>query len=465
MWQFYLVLLFCTAVIGWLAGKMWRQTNNYSILIGVFALYYWSLSGAWFLVWDAFNDNSAQNIGLHYYYIFEKMFVVHADSYYMQSILYYALFIIVLQIAFLYTGTRHSLQITQPKTREKLNVNHNILVIISLAALIFSFICIYPDVRYAISNNKSFYYVVRHSINRWYTIHQLLNLIAAFSVLFGFTLLMIGDNNKYFKFVNVKRSLTAKYIISIILVLSYLLLLGNKHELLFCGIFTAIVYISFSQKINWIRYAALIAVIAIPLTLNDSVRRYPPAVLKYFLMGDTEHPEPSHGDMSILSSVAFSNEMFFAHVSMYGCVAQHLPPTMGSSLINLVASAIPRVIYDKRPEDIYTYYVNSLKLPPGQGYTIHHATAWYLNFGIIGVICGALFLGWLWKVSWKAYSAAENRNNMFLRIISLIAFASFVSFLPLLIRNGPEAYKALFVEGMLLPAGIIWLAVKPTADA
>jgi len=464
MWQFYLVLLLCTALIGWLAKKMWQQTNNYSIILGVFALYYWSLSGAWFLVWDAYHNNSAQTIGLHYYYIFEKMFVVHADSYYMQSILYYSLFIILLQVAFLFSGSgNREIKITA-NGPVKLRINHNRLILISLLALIVSFVCIYPDVKYAISNNKSFYYVVRHSLNKWYTIHQLLNLIASFSVLFGFTLLLIGNNNKYFHSAAAKGNIIIKYIISIILVLSYLLLLGNKHELLFCGIFTAIVYISFSQKINWIRYFALIAVIAIPLTLNDSVRRYPPAVLRYFLMGDTEHPEPPHGDMSILSSVVFSNEMFFAHVSMYGSIAQHLPPTMGSSLINLLSSAIPRAIYDKRPDDIYTYYVKSLQLPPGQGYTIHHATAWYLNFGIAGVILGALLLGWLWKFSWKSYCNFDNQSRLFLRIIALIAFASFVSFLPLLIRNGPEAYKALVFEGILLPAFVIWLAIKPNAN-
>ena len=44
----------------------------------------------------------------------------------------------------------------------------------------------------------------------------------------------------------------------------------------------------------------------------------------------------------------------------------------------------------------YQYYATGVGAREGQGYSIHHATGWYLNFGVAGVVMGAILLGRLW---------------------------------------------------------------------
>ena len=54
--------------------------------------------------------------------------------------------------------------------------------------------------------------------------------------------------------------------------------------------------------------------------------------------------------------VTSSNEAFAAHFSMYGVLADAVPPKFGYSLYALVCSVIPRVLWPDRPLDIYFYY-------------------------------------------------------------------------------------------------------------
>ena len=72
---------------------------------------------------------------------------------------------------------------------------------------------------------------------------------------------------------------------------------------------------------------------------------------------------------------------------MYGVLAAGVEPRFGYSLYSLVCSVIPRVLWPDRPRDIYLYYSESVGAIQNQGYSLHHATGWYLNFG---------YPGWRW---------------------------------------------------------------------
>ena len=65
-------------------------------------------------------------------------------------------------------------------------------------------------------------------------------------------------------------------------------------------------------------------------------------------------------------------------------------------LLSMLASVIPRFAWPSRPPDIYLHYADSIGVAEGQGFTIHHATGWYLNFGVLGILVGALLWGWVW---------------------------------------------------------------------
>jgi hypothetical protein len=93
-----------------------------------------------------------------------------------------------------------------------------------------------------------------------------------------------------------------------------------------------------------------------------------------------------------------------------------------------------------------------------QGFTIHHATAWYLNFGVIGIILGAILLGMIWVYFYNKFISLEGVKSKFMRFIFILGPGIMVAQIPSLIRGGPEGYKALLFEGFLIPVFMIFIA-------
>jgi len=154
-----------------------------------------------------------------------------------------------------------------------------------------------------------------------------------------------------------------------------------------------------------------------------------------------------------ITGIVFSNELFAGHFSMYGVIHYNVPVNLGISFKNLVYSFIPSFIQKERPQDVYGYYAEQLKLPKDQGFTINHITAWYINFGLIGILIGPVFIG-LILISplligskiWKHFP-----GNTAIFIISMIT-----CFGAMLIRSGPEGVKSILYEGVIIPMGLIW---------
>jgi hypothetical protein len=145
---------------------------------------------------------------------------------------------------------------------------------------------------------------------------------------------------------------------------------------------------------------------------------------------------------------------------MYGVLQQHIPLTYGSSLVSLSASLIPHVLWPNRPGTIYDYYFVQIHATHGQGYTIHHATGWYLNFGIIGVLAGAFILGFLWTWLYNKFQNISLIKNNFIKIFFILGMSAFTSQIASLIRGGPEGYKAMVFEAILIPVLIIFIASR-----
>jgi hypothetical protein len=164
-----------------------------------------------------------------------------------------------------------------------------------------------------------------------------------------------------------------------------------------------------------------------------------------------------------LSEIRGSNEAFGAHFSLYGAMHFHAPLTYGSSLVSLLASVVPRIVWPDRPGDIYAHYTASAGIPEGigeQGFTIHHATGWYLNFGLPGLFVGAVIWGWIWARCFNAYQRleAEDWTSRWWYMCAVLAPWGFVAYIPPLIRAGLEGYKGLIIEGLLVPAIVMTLA-------
>jgi hypothetical protein len=159
--------------------------------------------------------------------------------------------------------------------------------------------------------------------------------------------------------------------------------------------------------------------------------------------------------------VTSSNESFAAHFSLYGVLAARTEPRFGYSLYSLACSLVPRILWPERPKDIYLYYSESVGAIQNQGYSLHHATGWYLNFGFSGIVIGAIVLGLLWAWCLNAHQTIRRKTGIAFRLFATIAPWVFVAGLPPLIRAGPEGYKGVIIEGVLIPVSILLFACKP----
>ena len=88
-----------------------------------------------------------------------------------------------------------------------------------------------------------------------------------------------------------------------------------------------------------------------------------------------------------------------------------------------------------------------------QGYSLHHATGWYLNFGYLGVALGAMVMGLVWAYCLNAHRKIAGGPSF--RLFARVAPWLFAACLPPLIRAGPEGYKGFLIEGLLIPLGVL----------
>jgi hypothetical protein len=142
-------------------------------------------------------------------------------------------------------------------------------------------------------------------------------------------------------------------------------------------------------------------------------------------------------------------------------LATKAQPRYGYSLYALACSVVPRVLWPDRPRDIYLYYSESVGAIQNQGYSIHHATGWYLSFGYAGVGIGAVVMGLIWAYCIDAHRRVRRKSGMLYRLFAAIAPWVFAACLPPLIRAGPEGYKGLAIDGVLIPMAVLALACAP----
>lgn len=462
----YGLLILYTTIIAYLAKKIWDKTHTPSFILGIGLIYYWSLAGAWFLIYDLLTGGKGQDFGLHYYHYCEALFPIHLDNDYLKTNAYYAAFIIILELCILLRIPSDSTSVRETNLSPVL-INHKVLILICIAGVLISFKLIWNDILIAGKFKHSIYYITRAYPNKYFTLHQLINFSTAVALYIGLISFLTRDTATYIatgKNESNKKTLLL-YIFCVFLVEGYLLLIGNKREILFAGILGFLFYYSNSgHTINWKHIIIIISLVITPMIFNNGLRAYSPTKLaEYFEPTHPyEIPKPikytSFTMKSSSLSFLFSNEMFASHFSMYGALSHDIPLTYGKSIYGFVYSLIPRIILPNRPETSYEYYAKQVNAMEGEGYTIHHATGWYLNFGLLGIVLGAIVLGVFWTWIYRKKMQLSNRQNNFIKLFFVIGLAATAAQMPSLIRGGPEGYKAFLFEGLIIPALIIYFS-------
>jgi hypothetical protein len=445
--EYYALLTTVTVIIAVLAFVLYRRSRDLGTVVGTAALYYWSLFGAWYLVLDKTGGAS----GKFYHYLERKMFPITLDNDYMMTLCLYAGFIIVLQLSLLLLIPGRA---ARPLPRLKLR--HEPILILTLFAGLASVFLIRNELSTAWTLHTSAYMYTRQNPSEWFTLHQVLNRTALLPAAIGFATLLTGTRNRYFVHVRGPHTMWG-YAIVLGGMCALTFLLGNKNEVLTALLAGVFAYIGSHQRPNWLK-AGLTAFVGVWFLFSIDYFRS-------FALSDLTSVVSTEEGVSDVSEVGrfvtSSNEAYAAHFSMYGVLSRNIEPKFGYSIYSLALSAIPRVLWKDRPDDIYIYYAGAVGTVEGQGYSLHHATGWYLNFGYLGVPLGAVVMGIVWAYCINARRTINRRTSMAFRLFAIVAPWFFAACLPPLLRAGPEGYKGLVIDGLLIPVSILLLACRP----
>ena len=449
--KYYLVLGITTALLMLVAQRLWARTRNMSFPLGLALLYYWTLSGAWVLVHDRLANTSSA--AYHYSGYEEQLFPILLDSSYFETLLLYSLFLILIGGVLLLLVRR-----PQPDLHnvgQPLVVSHWKLVAIASIAGLLSFAIVRGALGTAMDRDISAYEFTRQEFSQsaLFTVHQLLNRIALFAACFGLCIYISGLQGRYV--VGIRRRIVLLQYLAVLGALLYLMSwLGNRNELVFVGIAMILFYMVNAPRPRLLAAVAIFALLIMSISFIYSVRGVSAE--------DRSQAEDAFDPAGILNFLQTSNEQFAAHFSLYGVLKQDVPLTYGSSLVSLVASLVPKALWPDRPLSIYYYYAEAIKAAPGEGYTIHHAAGWYLNFGVYGVVLGALLLAALWATLFNWFNEPDSSHRFF-QSVKVMAVWTFVASLPVLVRAGPEGYKSCLFEAILMPAAILAIVSKRPA--
>jgi len=443
--QYYAVLAVATVIIGLLTLVLWRKTGSIAFPIGIALLYYWTLLGAWFIVQDLLGGNT----GLRYQYYFYKLFPVRLDDDYFWTLVLYSSFIVVIQLAVLHwvrTPNESGLEIVP------IRISHaKILILTSIAGLI-AYLLVRNSLASAEAGNRSGYAFVRYDPSvRLFTVHQILNRVALLSLCVGAAILTAGKRARYIIGASVHWTTVAGYIVVLGLLFHFNLLLGNRYEIANSAIAAVLFYLSNDRRPNKVLLATVCFIAMAAVGYVGFTRGY--GGEDVLLKGD-------FGTVlsSSLNENVVSNEPFEAHLSLYGVIHKNVPVTYGSSFVSLAASVVPRILWPTRPDNIYIYYIREVGAPDTQGYNIHHATGWYLNFGVSGVIAGALLFGWFWAVLFNQFHSDLRNKSHVARVFSILSFCTCTSAIPAIVRAGIEGYKTIALEALIFPTALFTLA-------
>jgi hypothetical protein len=433
--EFFAFLITATTIIAALTIALYRRRRDAGIVVGVAALYYWTLYGAWYIVIDKTGGFS----GKYYHYLEQKLFTISLDSNYMMTLVLYSGFIIIALLTMAAALSRKRVRPIPP-----LKMHHQPILILGFLAAAGSIFIMSTKLGDAWALNESAYHYTRTETDDWFTLHQVLNRVALLPPAIGLATLLAGKNSRFF--VSVSRRYTlAGYIALFAVMGAFTFVLGNKNEILTALVTGFLAYMASARRPRLWRVALTVVAGMWFLYSIDYFRGVPVSRLGEAVF---DHLDEATGVGQFVTS---SNEAYGAHFSMYGVLATSTPPQFGYSIYSLACSVVPRILWKDRPRDIYLYYSESVGAIQNQGYSIHHATGWYLNFGYAGVAIGAIVLGLIWAFALNAHQKIRRRSSFLFRVFAVILPWMFVANLPSLVRTGPEGYKGFLVDGILTP--------------
>lgn len=115
-------------------------------------------------------------------------------------------------------------------------------------------------------------------------------------------------------------------------------------------------------------------------------------------------------------------------LSLYSIIKMDKPLLLGYSFEVLLRNLVPRFVAEMKIPDAYEIYAANMGLwSTGLGWGISYIADWYMNFGIAGIITGAIALGFFHGILYR-----KSLDSVAWRFI----FAATISVFPIFIRSG-----------------------------
>lgn len=247
--EYFAVLIVATVVIAALGAVLYRQRGDAGTLIGVAALYYWSLFGAWYIVIDKTGGFSGKN----YQYLEGKLFPISLDQNYLITLGLYAGFVIVIELRLLV-----ALKPIRRDVGVPLMLRHDAILLIGLCAGVASLLLVYDKLSAAWALNMSAYVYTRAQTDEWFTLHQVLNRVALLPPAIGLAVLAAGKHSRVLTSVSRRYTLPA-YLLSLGAMATFTFVLGNKNEVLAALVAGVLAYLGSARKPKWLRVGLVLA--------------------------------------------------------------------------------------------------------------------------------------------------------------------------------------------------------------
>jgi hypothetical protein len=454
----YLLLAAITAAYVWLTRWAFRRSQDITLPVAAGILYFWTCAGAWPFMVDALTGYHGFRIGMAYYYLMEKMFPFELDINYLKALALHSSFLAGVMLAWwLFLRKQHFTS----TPLQALPIDHRSLWYMGAALCLLSIGLVLPDVTTAMKNNSSIYVAVSASSGFRSTLRGLASQYGTFCLVVGYALNRTGHPADPVLERWASGWVVRAYPVAVLVNGIFLALIGDRHPLFISAMVGALLVLRSYGRSALRRVLPVLVITGLAIAVGGWVRSYSWQEVVTLEKHETPMPDPYPYDLSIIAHVPqdkgplahalepiWTNELFAAHMSMYGVLRKDVPLAPGMSFNYLAHAFIPSALAE-RPPTVYDHYADKAGLMPGQGYTIHHGTAWYLNVGVSGPLLGGLVLGSLLMglYRWASGTTATGSWRTLLAVLPVF----FVAYLPQVMRSGPEAYKSLLVEGIVLP--------------
>lgn len=434
----YIVLVVITLYTIRSSIAIYKNCHSLIPVVPIVIMYMWSIYGSW--SWIPFRLSGGETD-------FEAlMYRVNIDEYYLLSLVLYSFFIVVFGTVELSYVRKHRKYLSSSSNVERYKfyieklADNRLYLIISFGFLLVFLLLSYRDIIAAVRSGVSAYVLSRFDS----TTNGINSLISFCGETYVYMILPVFISNRF------KKKVVPLFTFGLYFLFNFLL--GNRNILLTSLVIIFLLY----AELNGIKKALKPRNVVLLLALLLGIQ------LISFLRGLSITDLASHnkeftlGDLFM--SLFSSSEFYSAQFSLYGLLKYDVGFTYGSSVLFLISTLVPSFLGIPRPQAIYDYYVlGTTHQIPELGVTMHHAAAWYLNFGFIGIILGALLWAYVLKILFI-------RKKSFIYMYGAILFSA--NSIPMIRGGGLEIYKGCLLLCTIIPMLLIYFSrvkIKSTA--